>query len=66
MCSFCLHIQNLHIMKSVVAEAIKTYNKQRPHYSNYMLTPDQMPAQNRIKMRTYKTKNSSKPELTTV
>ncbi|MFV8367989.1 IS3 family transposase [Flavobacterium sp. LB2R40] len=58
--------QNLHIMKSVVAEAIKTYNIQRPHYSNYMLTPDQMHAQNQIKMRTYKTKNSSKPELTTV
>lgn len=48
--------QDLDIMKSVVKEAINTYNKQRPHYSNYMLTPDQMHVQNQIKMRTYKKK----------
>jgi transposase InsO family protein len=57
--------QDLDIMKSVVKEAINTYNKQRPHYSNYMLTPDQMHVQNQIQMRTYK-KNSSKLLLTTV
>ncbi|MHB1108040.1 MAG: IS3 family transposase [Lutibacter sp.] len=58
--------QNLDIMKSVVKQAINTYNNQRPHYSNYMLTPNQMHMQNQIKMRTYKTKNSSKLLLTTV
>lgn len=58
--------QKAEIMKQVVKEAIDIYNEIRPHYSNYMLTPNQMHIQNLIKMRTYKTKNSSKPELTTV
>jgi transposase InsO family protein len=57
--------QNLEIMKIIVKEAIETYNNQRPHYSNYMLTPKQMHNQNSIQMRTYKTKNSSKSILTT-
>lgn len=43
-------------MKKIVKEAITTYNEIRPHYSNYMLTPNQMHSQNLIKMRTYKTK----------
>jgi transposase InsO family protein len=58
--------QDLDIMKRIVKEAINTYNVQRPHYSNYMLTPNQMHLQKQIKMRTYKTKNSSKLLLTTV
>ena len=58
--------QKADIMKQVVKEAIDIYNEIRPHYSNYMLTPNQMHIQNQIKMRTYKTKNSSKPKLTTV
>jgi len=58
--------QDLYIMKRIVKEAINTYNVQRPHYSNYMLTPNQMHLQKQIKMRTYKTKNSSKLLLTTV
>lgn len=43
-------------MKQVVKEAIEIYNNQRPHYSNYMLTPLQMHHQNNIQMRTYKMK----------
>ncbi len=58
--------QDLDIMKRIIKEAINTYNVQRPHYSNYMLTPNQMHLQKQIKMRTYKTKNSSKLLLTTV
>lgn len=58
--------QDLNIMKLVVKESITIYNNQRPHYSNHMLTPVQMHNQNEIKMRTYKIKNSSKYELTTV
>lgn len=58
--------QKAEIMKQVVNEAIDVYNEIRPHYSNHMLTPNQMHIQNLIKMRTYKTKNSSKPKLTTV
>ena len=58
--------QKAEIMQKIVKEAIDIYNEIRPHYSNYMLTPNQMHHQNKIKMRTYKTKNSSKPELATV
>ena len=58
--------QNLEIMKVIIKESIEIYNNQRPHYSNYMLTPAQMHQQCDIQMRTYKTKNSSKSELTTV
>lgn len=58
--------QDTAIMKTIVKEAIEIYNNQRPHYSNYMLTPEQMHAQSEIQMRTYKTKNSSKFDLATV
>ena len=58
--------QDTAIMKIIVKEAVEIYNNQRPHYSNYMLTPEQMHAQNKIQMRTYKTKNSSKCDLATV
>ena len=58
--------QDLDIMKHIAKETINTYNVQRPHYFNYMLTPNQMHLQKQIKMRTYKTKNSSKLLLTTV
>ena len=58
--------QKAEIMKHVVKEAVNIYNELRPHYSNQMLTPNQMHVQNQIKMRTYKTKNSSKPKLTAV
>jgi putative transposase len=58
--------QSLDVMKKIVEESIEIYNSQRPHYSNYMLTPNQMHLQSQIKMRTYKTKNSSKLLLTTV
>ena len=58
--------QDTAIMKIIIKEAIDIYNNQRPHYSNYMLTPEQMHAQSEIQMRTYKTKNSSKNGLATV
>jgi putative transposase len=48
--------QDTAIMKIIVKEAIEIYNNQRPHYSNYMLTPELMHAQSKIQMRTYKTK----------
>jgi len=58
--------QSLPIMKQIIKEVVEIYNNKRPHYSNFMLTPNQMHMQNQIKMRTYKTKNSSKLSLTTV
>ena len=56
----------LPIMRKVVKEAIDIYNQLRPHYSNYMLTPNQMHLQSQLEMRTYKRKNSSKIDLATV
>ena len=44
------------LMKKVVWESIKIYNNDRPHYSCYMKTPNQMHGQNDIKIRTYKSK----------
>jgi putative transposase len=58
--------QSLPVMKQIIKEVVEIYNNKRPHYSNFMLTPNQMHVQNQIKMRTYKTKNSSKILLTTV
>ena len=52
--------QDLPIMKQIVKEAIEIYNNRRPHYSNFMLTPNQMHQQNKIAMRTYKRKNTCK------
>jgi putative transposase len=57
--------QDLKRMQIIVKESIEIYNSQRPHYSNYMLTPHQMHNQSKIQMRTYKTKSSSKITLTT-
>ena len=44
------------LMKKVVWESIKIYNNDRPHYSCYMKTPNQMHAQKDIRIRTYKSK----------
>jgi putative transposase len=57
---------DINIMRKIVKEAIEIYNNQRPHYSNHMLTPFRMHDQCNIRIRTYKRKNSSKNELTTV
>ena len=57
---------DLAIIKSVVKESIEIYNTLRPHWSNYMLTPVQMHQQKEIEMRTYKTKNRSNQEATSV
>lgn len=58
--------QDTAIMKVIVKEAIEIYNNQRPHYSNYMLTPELMHNQDKIQMRTYKAKNSSNCDIATV
>lgn len=54
----------LSLMKKVVAEVVNKYNQIRPHWSNYMLTPNQMHLQSSIKMKTYKTKNRSNSKAT--
>lgn len=53
-------------MKLIVQDAVRIYNTQRPHWSCYMKTPEQMHRQRNIKIRTYKKLNSSKNNLATV
>jgi transposase InsO family protein len=52
--------KDLPVMKQIIKEAVAIYNEKRPHLSNHMLTPNQMHQQNKLKMKTYKTKNSIK------
>jgi transposase InsO family protein len=47
---------NLNIKKQIIRESIEIYNQERPHLSNHMLTPNQMHKQNKIEMKTYKSK----------
>jgi len=44
------------IMKKLVKNSIGIYNRLRPHYSCYMLTPNQMHKQRIVRIRTYKKK----------
>lgn len=57
--------KDMKTMRNIINETVDIYNRIRPHHSNYMLTPMEMHAQNKIAMRTYKTKKSSKNDLTT-
>ncbi len=52
--------KDLPIMKQIIKETIEIYNEKRPHLSNHMLTPNQMHQQNKLIIKTYKTKNSTK------
>ncbi len=58
-----IKLEDIELMKLLIANSVKIYNEQRPHYSCYMLTPEQMHKQNKIKIRTYKTKNNLKASL---
>jgi len=47
-------IKNIDLMRALIKNSIQIYNQDRPHYSNFMLTPNQMHQQAEIVMRTYK------------
>ena len=49
---------DLELMKKLIQQSINIYNNERPHWSCYMNAPDYMHKQRKIKIRTYKTKNS--------
>ena len=51
------------IMKQLINETINIYNSKRPHYSCFMLTPNQMHYQNKVKIRTYRKINTRKASL---
>ena len=50
-------------MKHLIKDSIEKYNRIRPHYSCYMLTPDEMHLQSKVKIRTYKRSTSLKTSL---
>lgn len=53
-------------MKLLVDDAVRIYNTKRPHWSCYMKTPEKMHQQNRVEIKTYKKKDSSKDSLATI
>lgn len=55
-----IEIENIDVIRLLIKESINIYNNDRPHYSCFMKTPNQMHSQKKIKIRNYKTKNISK------
>ena len=51
-------INDLELMKKLIQQSVYIYNNERPHWSCYMNTPTYMHEQRKIKIRTYKIKNS--------
>ena len=47
------------LMEHYVKDSISKYNRIRPHYSCYMITPEKMHKQKHIKIRIYKKKSIS-------
>jgi len=53
-----IQTNDFNLMKTLIDSSVKIYNEERPHFSNFMLPPQQMHQQSEIKMSTYKkTKN---------
>ena len=57
---------NMGKMKLLVENAIRIYNTKRPHLSCHMKTHEQMHLQTKLKIRTYKNKDSSRASPTTI
>ncbi len=47
----------LSVMRALVTDSVRIYNRLRPHLSCYMLTPEKMHQQQAMKIKTYKNKN---------
>ena len=50
-------------MKLLIKDSIEKYNQIRPHYSCYMLTPEEMHLQKKVVIRTYKKSTSLQASL---
>ena len=57
---------DLELMSLLVKQSVNIYNEIHPHWSCYMKTPNYMHQQREIKIRTYKTKNSTKENLSAI
>lgn len=53
-----ISIKDVELMDKLIRESIYIYNNLRPHWSCFMHTPNFMHKQSRVKIRTYKNKNS--------
>ncbi|WP_034040219.1 IS3 family transposase [Wocania ichthyoenteri] len=60
------HNVDLKLRIILIKNAIKIYNKKRPHWSNNMLTPIQMHQQNTLKPKRYKSKNLNNSNIVQV
>lgn len=49
------YVVDIPILRKIVAESIRVYNRDRPHYSCHFKTPEQMHRQRAVTIRTYKT-----------
>ncbi|WP_246069989.1 IS3 family transposase [Mangrovivirga cuniculi] len=47
-------VNDIVLMNKLIKQSIDIYNRERPHYSCYMKTPEFMHGQEKIKIRTYK------------
>lgn len=61
-----IKVQNIELMKKIVNQSIQIYNEERPHLSCHFYTPNQMHQQSKIKIKTYKMKNSTKKILSAI
>lgn len=60
------YLVNIHTMNALVKDAVRIYNTKRPHFSCMMRTPEQMHAQETIKIKTYKNKDRCRADPTPV
>jgi transposase InsO family protein len=65
---FLINTKNLNLktMRIVVKQSIEIYNEIRPHWSCNLLTPNQMHKQNKVKIKTYKSKNLRELQLSEI
>jgi putative transposase len=65
---FLINTKNLNLktMNILVKQSIEIYNQIRPHWSCNMLTPNQMHKQNKVKIKTYKSKNLRELQLSEI
>lgn len=55
-----IRVKDIELMKKIVQQSIQIYNEERPHFSCQLYTPAVMHMQSKMKMKTYKIKNSTK------
>ena len=57
---------DIQTMQLLVKDAVRLYNTKRPHYSCYMITPQQMHEQEEIEIRFYKNEDRCRDSPTSI